>query len=61
MGKLPNHWSQAPMEWFLDWWLVYRSPQKMAKLAAKTGFRREDVELSMDPTGTITLMRLTRH
>ncbi|MBK9266453.1 MAG: SDR family NAD(P)-dependent oxidoreductase [Polyangiaceae bacterium] len=58
---VPHHWSQASMEWFLDWWLVYRSPQKMAELAVKAGFRREDVELSMDPTGSITLMRLTRH
>ena len=58
---VPGHCSQTPMEWFMDWWLVYRPQQKMAELATLSGFRSEEVELCMDPTNSITLMKLTKH
>ena len=44
------------MEWFLDWWLVYRSENEMAEIMHSAGFSEKRVWTQLDKTGSIVLV-----
>jgi enediyne polyketide synthase len=52
----PDHPSLTDMEWFLDWWLVYRSEKEMAEIMRNAGFNEDRIFTQLDKTESIVLV-----
>jgi extracellular factor (EF) 3-hydroxypalmitic acid methyl ester biosynthesis protein len=56
----PAHASRALMEWFLDWWLVYRTEAQLQTLLVRAGFEQHKIHTELDATGSIILAQAFR-
>jgi enediyne polyketide synthase len=56
----PGHHAVPTMEWFLDWWLVYRTESGLARLVESAGFPAAGIRTRMDATGSIVLLEARR-
>jgi hypothetical protein len=56
----PGHHAVPMMEWFLDWWLVYRTESGLARIVESAGFPAAGIRTRMDATDSIVLLEARR-
>jgi len=52
--------ARAYMEWIGNWYLIYRTPEDMQRLATAAGIPAECLTIESDPTGVNLLLHATR-
>ena len=57
---VPTHPTRPIMEWFLDFHLSYRSLEELRRLALQAGADPARMELRLDSTGSLALLKLTK-
>jgi enediyne polyketide synthase len=57
---VPTHPTRPIMEWFLDFHLSYRSLEELRTLALQAGADPARMELRLDSTGSLALLKLTK-
>jgi enediyne polyketide synthase len=57
---VPTHPTRSIMEWFLDFHLSYRSLEELRSVAVRAGADTSRIELKLDTTGSLALLKLQR-
>ena len=57
---VPTHPTRSVMEWFLDFHLAYRSLEELRAIALKAGAEPHGMELRLDSTGSLALLRMAK-
>jgi hypothetical protein len=57
---VPEHPTRAIMEWLQDFHLACRSPEHLRVLAIQAGADTSKLDLKLDSTGSLALLKVTR-
>lgn len=56
----PHNPSRAYMEWIGNWYLIYRTAEEMAELAAQAGIPPQQFQIAAEPSGVNLYWQITR-
>ena len=56
---LPDHPARPYLEWFMDFHLGYRSPESVIKLLELAGVNLNQIEKTIEPTGSLGFLKIT--
>ncbi|MGE5893000.1 MAG: SDR family NAD(P)-dependent oxidoreductase [bacterium] len=56
----PGHYAQTAMEWFIDWWLMYRTEEDLMRILRNSGFDEHHMKTSRDSTNSIVFLDVQR-
>ena len=56
----PDHGARISMEWLLDWWLIYKTPEEMASICRAAGLLDGQTEIKNDESESVVLVEVRR-